>query len=448
MTGAHPPDLGGPDHGRLAPERPRRRRDVPAQAAARGHHPGRRLRHRQGAGEAPGQGAGEGRVRPRRRARRDREGAAEQLVRRLADPGEDRLLRGDALRALHRVRRVRAEPDQRLPRRDHRLPAQGLRRDPHPGHRRRHRRRRPAGGAELAGLAVLRPGAGHRGVHGGARARRDRRAGPARDRAERGQRRPLRRPGGGGRRRGGRRRRWRHRADAAALGERAEQGRGRGAAASAARPSRPGRPARCCRPRPTGSLRERQRAEEERRREEHERQQAERAEAQRQQAQRAEAERMAAERAAAERAAQQQRRAAGHGQRPRRATTSPAGATSRPRPTTRSADRRPAAARPRAAVRPAAAVRGAALRPAALPRAAVRRRSVRGAAAYGEQYGQPQPWSTGSTAATAAPDPQQAYDHPPVPTAEEPYRTDEPGTAQLPRISPDDAPPPDQDDRR
>ena len=70
---------------------------------------------------------------------------------------------------------------------------------------------------------------------------------------------------------------------------------------------------------------------------------------------------------------------------------------------------------------------------------------------YGEQYGQPQPWSTGSTAAGAAPDPQQAYDRPPLPAddpyrVEEPRRTDEPGTAQLPRITEDT--PPRDDERR
>lgn len=58
---------------------------------------------------------------------------------------------------------------------------------------------------------------------------------------------------------------------------------------------------------------------------------------------------------------------------------------------------------------------------------------------YGEQYGQPQPWSGG-----AAPDPQQAYDRPPVPV-EQPERTDDPGTAQLPRITDDQVR---DDDRR
>lgn len=52
---------------------------------------------------------------------------------------------------------------------------------------------------------------------------------------------------------------------------------------------------------------------------------------------------------------------------------------------------------------------------------------------YGDQqqYGQPQAYST---EAIPVPDPQQAYEQPPVPT----YRDDDPGTQQLPRVDPDE----------
>jgi len=161
---------------------------------------------------------------------------------------------------------------------------------------------------------------------------------------------------------------------------------------------------------------EQRRVREEREAAERARHEAERAEAERQRAQQAEAERMAAERAAAERAAQE------------RAAT-PAAAPYPPQQ--QPADQHPTQVYD---TPPAQADDQ-----------------------YGQQYGSPQPWSGGTpsggaTAASAAPDPYQAYDRPPVPADEPPIweeqpRTDEPGTAQLPRITEDQQHPRD-DDRR
>jgi hypothetical protein len=173
------------------------------------------------------------------------------------------------------------------------------------------------------------------------------------------------------------------------------------------------------------------------------RQEAERAEAERQRAQQAEAERMAAERAAAERAAQQQaaqQQAAAatpvaygqdeQGYHPTQAFDPPAGQ--------QQGYAQPGATRyepPQQAEHEA---------PYAAPEQQYTeqyddqqyveqqhpgQQQYGDPQQYGEQYGQPQPWSGG-----AAPDPQQAYDRPPVPV-DEPQRTDEPGTAQLPRIT-------------
>ena len=61
----------------------------------------------------PDQGAAEGRLRPAGRTRRSQEGAGVQPVRRRRDPGQDRVLRDHAVRALDRVRGVRHQPDQR-----------------------------------------------------------------------------------------------------------------------------------------------------------------------------------------------------------------------------------------------------------------------------------------------------------------------------------------------
>jgi hypothetical protein len=206
---------------------------------------------------------------------------------------------------------------------------------------------------------------------------------------------------------------------------------------------------------------ERRRAEEERQRAELERQQAERAEAERQQAQRAEAERMAAERAAAERAAQQQAaapqaygapvpEAQGYDQSGYQPTQAydPQSLTGDPQ---QPGYGQPAA-QPYGTQDPYEAPYETQAPYEAPYDGQVADDVQPGEQRYDEQYGQPQPWSTGSTAATAAPDPQQAYDSPPLPT-EDPYRleeqqrTDEPGTAQLPRITDEDLPP-NQDDRR
>ncbi len=54
---------------------------------------------------------------------------------------------------------------------------------------------------------------------------------------------------------------------------------------------------------------------------------------------------------------------------------------------------------------------------------------------FDQQYGQPQPYSTGSV---PVPDPQQAYEQPPVSRADD----DDPGTQQLPRATDQQGPPP------